>query len=167
MHMDTAAAWVEHLDTSVHQAGMVELGHTKEALHHMLACRKAQMIVVHTFQAARQRTAAGHKYADRVADCHIWVHYSHAHICTVNFHKHLMLAAAHSYYSLLEQVLKLEQIQAMYLMVGCWRHDHLGYSNHSRLAVGEQLQAYVDPSLSHMCLLQGVAENSRHRFDIE
>lgn len=158
--MDTAvaAAWVEHLDTSVHRAGMVELGHTKEALRHILACRKA----------ASQRIGAG-----QVADCHILVHYSHAHICFVhrvvpNFHKHLELVAAHSYYSSPEQVLKLEQIQAVYLMVGCWRHDHLGYSNHSHLAVGEQMQAYVDPSSRHMWLLQGVAENSHRRVeDIE
>lgn len=168
MHMDVVAAWVEHLDTSVHRAGMVELGYTKEALRHMLVCRKVRMIVGYTFQAASQRTDAGHKYAGRMADCHIWVHNSHAHICAVSFHKYLKLVAAHSYYNSPDQVLKLEQIQAMYLMVGCWRHGHLGYSNHSRLAVGEQLYAYVDPSLIHMCLLLGVAENSRRRFeDIE
>lgn len=79
----------------------------------MLGCRKVRMIVVHTFQAASQQTDAGHKY--------------------------LKLVAAHNYYSSPEQVLKLEQIQTMYLMVGCWKHDHLGYSNHSRLAVGKQL----------------------------
>lgn len=144
--MDMAAALAEHLDTSVLQAaGLVELAH-KEALRHMPVCRMVWMTVEHTFQAVSQWTAADHTSAVQVAGCHIWVHYSHAHNsaarvevgCRVpNSHKHLKFVPVHSC-SLLEHLLKLELIQAEGLMVGCQGRDHLGYSNHSHLAVEGQ-----------------------------